>query len=67
MKIWDSPAIYLVDTPGIFCPSNVNPIEGLKIALTGATKDRLTDDFHVADYLLFRLNNKRACIEAYCF
>lgn len=57
VKICDSPSIYLVDTPGIFCPNVSNPIDGLKIALTGGTKDRLTDELYVSDYLLFRLNN----------
>ncbi|KND04686.1 uncharacterized protein SPPG_00399 [Spizellomyces punctatus DAOM BR117] len=57
VKIYDNPPIYLVDTPGIFDPHFTHPIEGLKIALTGATKDRLTEEENVADYLLFRLNN----------
>ncbi|KAJ3045797.1 Mitochondrial GTPase [Rhizophlyctis rosea] len=35
VKIWEDPAIYLVDTPGIFDPHYSHPIEGLKIALTG--------------------------------
>jgi hypothetical protein len=32
-------------------------LQGLKIALTGGTKDRLTEESNVADYLIFRLNN----------
>ncbi|KAJ3155697.1 Mitochondrial GTPase [Geranomyces michiganensis] len=56
VKINDNPPIYLVDTPGIFDPHITHPVEGLKIALTGATKDRLTEEQNVADYLLFRLN-----------
>ncbi|KAI9096160.1 P-loop containing nucleoside triphosphate hydrolase protein [Phlyctochytrium arcticum] len=57
VKIYDEPPIYLVDTPGIFDPHISSPIEGLKIALTGATSDKLTEESNVADYLLFRLNN----------
>ncbi|KAJ3009190.1 Mitochondrial GTPase [Thoreauomyces humboldtii] len=56
VKIYDDPPIYLVDTPGIFDPHITHPVDGLKIALTGATKDRLTEEQNVADYLLFRLN-----------
>ncbi|KAI9202023.1 P-loop containing nucleoside triphosphate hydrolase protein [Polychytrium aggregatum] len=56
IKIHEDPNVYLIDTPGIFSPKIVNPIQGLRIALTGATKDRLTEEQHVADYLLFRLN-----------
>ncbi|TPX54691.1 hypothetical protein PhCBS80983_g05830 [Powellomyces hirtus] len=59
VKINNSPPIYLVDTPGIFDPHITHPIQGLKIALTGATKDRLTEEQNVADYLLFRLNNSK--------
>ncbi|KAH6561000.1 hypothetical protein BASA60_003198 [Batrachochytrium salamandrivorans] len=56
VKIFDDPPIYLVDTPGIYDPHVSSPMEGLKISLTGGTRDRLTEELHVADYLLFRLN-----------
>ncbi|KAJ3187024.1 Mitochondrial GTPase [Gaertneriomyces sp. JEL0708] len=59
VKIYEDPPVYLVDTPGIFDPHITHPVEGLKIALTGATKDRLTEEEDVADYLLFRLNNSK--------
>ncbi|KAI8919723.1 P-loop containing nucleoside triphosphate hydrolase protein [Entophlyctis helioformis] len=64
VKIYDDPPIYLVDTPGIFDPHVSSPIEGLKISLSGGTRDRLTEEIHVADYLLVRLNNS-ACIKRY--
>ncbi|KAJ3170590.1 Mitochondrial GTPase [Geranomyces variabilis] len=64
VKINDKPPIYLVDTPGIFDPHITHPIEGLKIALTGATKDRLTEEQNVADYLLFRLNTSNPKLRA---
>ncbi|KAJ3307288.1 Mitochondrial GTPase [Kappamyces sp. JEL0829] len=57
VKIHNDPPVYLFDTPGIFNPHVTSPINGLKIALTGATNDRLTTILNVADYLLFRLNN----------
>ena len=57
VKIHKDPPIYLFDTPGIFNPHFTSPIEGLKIALTGATNDKLASISNVADYLLFRLNN----------
>ena len=57
IKIHQDPPIYLVDTPGIFDPVISNPMQGIKIALAGSTKDRLTEEWNVADYLLFRLNN----------
>ena len=57
VKIHEDPPIYLVDTPGIFDPYVASPMQGLKIALTGGTKDRLTEEINVVDYLIFRLNN----------
>ena len=59
VKINLDPLIYLVDTPGIFDPYISTPVQGLKIALTGSSKDSLFDKIHVADYLVFRLNNSR--------
>ncbi|KAJ8326103.1 Mitochondrial GTPase 1 [Batrachochytrium dendrobatidis] len=56
VKIYEDPPIYLVDTPGIYDPHVASPMEGLKISLTGGTRDRLTQEIHIADYLLFRLN-----------
>lgn len=57
VKIHKDPPVYLFDTPGIFNPHFTQPVEGLKIALTGATNDKLASILNVADYLLFRLNN----------
>ena len=59
VKIFDDPPIYLVDTPGIFDPGVTAPVDGLKIALAGSTKDKFTASINVCDYLLFRLNNSR--------
>jgi ribosome biogenesis GTPase A len=57
--ISQDPKVYVVDTPGIFDPYVSTPLQGLKIALTGASKDSLYDKIHVADYLLFRLNSSK--------
>ncbi|TPX43843.1 hypothetical protein SeMB42_g04560 [Synchytrium endobioticum] len=59
VKIYEDPAIYLVDTPGVIDPHVIDPIQGLKIALTGGTKDSATIMLDVADYLLFRLNQSK--------
>jgi ribosome biogenesis GTPase A len=65
VKIHNDPPIYLFDTPGIFNPHVTTPIEGLKIALTGATNDQLTTIMNVADYLLFRLNNSKKLVKTW--
>lgn len=36
VKINENPPIYIVDTPGVLCPSVTTPLQGLKIALTGS-------------------------------
>ncbi|RKO97503.1 GTPase, partial [Caulochytrium protostelioides] len=69
VKITSDPDIYLVDTPGILDPRaltrgqqtgggsrGLTPDEALKLTVTGATNDAITDEIHAADYLLFRLN-----------
>ncbi len=58
IRISEEPPIYLYDTPGIMDPHVKDPMQAIKIALTGGTKDRLVDDVHVADYLLFELNKR---------
>ncbi|KAI8815132.1 P-loop containing nucleoside triphosphate hydrolase protein [Cladochytrium replicatum] len=59
VKIWESPQVYFVDTPGIMDPGLRDPLQGMKIALAGGTQDSLLDPLLVADYLLFLLNQKR--------
>ncbi|KAJ3332406.1 Mitochondrial GTPase [Blyttiomyces sp. JEL0837] len=65
VKIYENPPIYLVDTPGILDPQIKNAIQGLRLALAGCTKDSLTDEIEVADYLLFRLNQSPVCTKNY--
>ncbi|TPX35208.1 hypothetical protein SmJEL517_g02346 [Synchytrium microbalum] len=65
VKIHEDPNIYLIDTPGVIDPHIIDPIHGLKIALTGGTKDSTTVMIDVADYLLFRLNLSKTCKSIY--
>ncbi|KAJ1766685.1 Mitochondrial GTPase 1 [Coemansia sp. RSA 1813] len=56
IKVLDSPAVYLVDTPGVMAPHIHDPETAIKVALTGGIKDDVADESVLADYLLFRLN-----------
>lgn len=62
-RVNDNPPIYLVDTPGVMPPGNVEDHEqALKLALTGAVKETIVSDYVLADYLLFTLNKFRSTI-----
>ncbi|ORY50298.1 GTPase [Rhizoclosmatium globosum] len=65
VKIHENPNIYLVDTPGVLNPQLKSPIQGLRVALVGSTKDALSNELAIAEYLLFRLNQSPVCIETY--
>src|SRR4029077_8942770 len=56
VKVYEEPAIYLIDTPGVMPPHIPSPEAGIKIALTGGMRDHLADEQVIADYLLFQLN-----------
>ncbi|KAG0362368.1 Mitochondrial GTPase [Gamsiella multidivaricata] len=56
IKVLDSPKVYLIDTPGVMIPHIADPISAIKVALTGAISDHLSDEEVIADYLLFQLN-----------
>ncbi|KAF9191301.1 Mitochondrial GTPase [Haplosporangium sp. Z 767] len=56
IKVLDSPKVYLIDTPGVMIPHIADPVSAIKVALTGAISDHLSDEEVIADYLLFRLN-----------
>eukprot|EP00040_Diaphanoeca_grandis_P012606 m.63857 g.63857 ORF g.63857 m.63857 type:complete len:308 (+) comp23351_c0_seq1:118-1041(+) len=59
IKIYDTPPVYLVDTPGVMLP-NVETVEvGLKLALVGTLRDDLVGVELIADYLLYVLNKRR--------
>ncbi|KAI8618878.1 P-loop containing nucleoside triphosphate hydrolase protein [Chytriomyces sp. MP71] len=65
VKIHSDPNIYLVDTPGVLNPQVKSPIQGLRVALVGCTKDNLSDEIAIAEYLLFRLNQSKVAIQSY--
>lgn len=57
--------VHVVDSPGMLDPGSANAMAGLRVALTGGSKDRLAVADHVADYLLFRLNQSPALRSRY--
>ncbi|RHY14931.1 hypothetical protein DYB32_010806, partial [Aphanomyces invadans] len=56
IKVNETPAIYVMDTPGVMLPNIPSPSVGLKLALTGAIKDEIVGEELIADYMLFLLN-----------
>ncbi|KAK3815435.1 MAG: P-loop containing nucleoside triphosphate hydrolase protein [Benniella sp.] len=59
IKVLDSPKVYLIDTPGVMIPHIPDPISAIKVALTGAISDHLSDEEVIVDYLLFQLNQRQ--------
>ncbi|KAG0302528.1 Mitochondrial GTPase, partial [Dissophora globulifera] len=59
IKVLDSPKVYLIDTPGVMIPHIADPESAIKVALTGAISDHLSDEEVIADYLLFQLNQAK--------
>ncbi|KAI9024342.1 P-loop containing nucleoside triphosphate hydrolase protein [Phycomyces nitens] len=60
VKVLEDPTVYLIDTPGVMVPHIADPVRSLKVALTGGIRDHLSDEQIMADYLLYRLNEKGA-------
>ena len=59
-KIVSDPAMYLVDTPGIFLPEIPDGSEaGLKLAAIHAIRDGILDDQLICDYVLYQLNKNK--------
>ena len=56
IKVLEDPTIYLIDTPGVMVPHIPQPVESLKVAVTGGIRDHLADEQVMVDYLLYRLN-----------
>ncbi|KAJ2158539.1 Mitochondrial GTPase 1 [Coemansia sp. RSA 552] len=56
IRVLETPAVYLLDTPGVMVPHIADPLTAIKVALTGGIKDNVADEGVLADYLLFRLN-----------
>ncbi|CAK4180052.1 unnamed protein product [Aphanomyces euteiches] len=60
IKVNETPAIYVMDTPGVMLPNIPTPDVGLKLALTGAIKDDIVGVELIADYMLFTLNQMKS-------
>lgn len=56
IRILDTPAIFLIDSPGILEPRLTNIDSGLKLALVACIKDGIVDSFTLSDFLLYKLN-----------
>ncbi|KAI8073052.1 P-loop containing nucleoside triphosphate hydrolase protein [Gongronella butleri] len=58
VKVLEHPAVYLIDTPGVMVPHIADPLQSLKVAVTGGIRDHLADEQVMVDYLLFELNRR---------
>ncbi|KAG2216628.1 hypothetical protein INT45_001834 [Circinella minor] len=58
VKVFEHPAIYLIDTPGVMIPHLSDPVRSLRVALTGGIRDHLADEQVMVDYLLYELNKR---------
>lgn len=52
----DQPAVYVLDTPGVFVPYISDGEKMLKLALCGCVKDTIISPVTIADYLLYHIN-----------
>ncbi|XP_064386657.1 mitochondrial ribosome-associated GTPase 1-like isoform X2 [Halichondria panicea] len=59
IRICEHPEIFLYDTPGVMIPKIDSEESALKLAITGILKDNIMNDYLIADYLLFILNQHR--------
>ncbi|KAJ1919987.1 AP-3 complex subunit delta [Mycoemilia scoparia] len=58
VKIYEKPAVYIVDTPGVMVPHIPDPLKAIKVALTGGIRDDVADVEIMADFLLYTLNQQ---------
>lgn len=60
-QVSDEPRLHCIDTPGVSYPSTLDDSEetGLKLALAGTIRDGIVEWVHLADFLLFTLNQRR--------
>lgn len=56
IKISQEPSMYLLDTPGVLCPTVKDPVVALQLALCSCMPDHLVGVTLMADYLLYWLN-----------
>jgi len=59
LQVCDNPALYLLDTPGIFQPRVTDLEVGMKLAICRTASTHVYDEEIVMDYLLFLLNRKK--------
>ncbi|XP_062205792.1 DAR GTPase 2, mitochondrial-like [Phragmites australis] len=57
-KVASHPNIYVLDTPGVLSPRFVNDDSGSRLALTGAIKDSLLEDYDTVQFLLAIVNSR---------
>ncbi|WWC99308.1 hypothetical protein V866_006209 [Kwoniella sp. B9012] len=62
VKIYDSPSVYVYDTPGVMVPylgrGEDGAEKGLKLALTAGIKESLFEQDAMVDYLLWKMNKR---------
>ncbi|CAN8027945.1 unnamed protein product [Ixodes persulcatus] len=56
LQISQEPSMYLLDTPGVLCPTVKDPVVALQLALCSCMPDHLVGVTLMADYLLYWLN-----------
>ncbi|KAG2651346.1 DAR GTPase 2, mitochondrial [Panicum virgatum] len=57
-KVASHPNIYVLDTPGVLSPRFANDDSGPRLALTGAIKGSLLDEYDIAQFLLAVVNSR---------
>ncbi|WWC66650.1 uncharacterized protein I206_100554 [Kwoniella pini CBS 10737] len=62
VKIYESPSVYVYDTPGVMVPYLGKGVEGaekgLRLALTAGIKESLFEQDAMVDYLLWKMNKR---------
>jgi len=56
VRIWDSPPIYILDTPGVLSPSYKNLEDVMKLGICDTILETTQEKEHLADYLLYWMN-----------
>lgn len=72
IQVVNSPAVYVLDTPGIMVPKVDDMETGLKLGLTGALPEKIIDSETMVEYLLWVLNREHqegtnSCLSSKCW
>uniref|UniRef100_A0A8D8PNA3 Mitochondrial GTPase 1 n=2 Tax=Cacopsylla melanoneura TaxID=428564 RepID=A0A8D8PNA3_9HEMI len=59
IKVSEKPLIYVLDTPGISLPKLEHFESGMKLAACNTLQDHLVGEVHIADYILYYLNQNQ--------